>query len=116
MKLSISNEIKPRSAQLLTVVLLGALISPLAGLGADLENRFATPPAEARPWTFYYWLKGASAEEGITADMEAMAEVGLGGAYLMPLIAPDEDPFFDPPVRILSERYWQLTQIGRAHV
>ena len=40
---------------------------------------------EARPWTFWYWMFGAVTPEGITADLEAMHRVGLGGAYLMPI-------------------------------
>lgn len=107
---SISNEIISRATRyILSLILLLAIsLSPAAAGKIDLEARFAKPPADAQPWTFYYWLKGASSAEGITSDLEAMAEIGLGGAYLMPLIAPDEEPFFTPPVRILSDEYWAL--------
>jgi len=106
----ISNEIKfgLLKFSLICLPLLAMPQLSQASSEDDLEARFSQPPAEAQPWTFYYWLKGASSSEGITADLEAMADIGLGGAYLMPLIAPDEDPFFDPPVRILSDEYWAL--------
>ena len=78
----------------------------------SLLDRFENPPEEAKPWTFWYWLQGAVSSEGVDADVEAMAKAGLGGAYLMPLIAPDEEPFWSPPVRILSDEYWTL--VGRA--
>jgi hypothetical protein len=32
---------------------------------------------------FWYWLHGSVSKKGITADLEAMQKVGLGGAYLM---------------------------------
>ncbi|WP_288155982.1 glycosyl hydrolase, partial [Phocaeicola sartorii] len=51
-----------------------------------LQQQFTkTPVQEARPWTFWYWMFGAVTPEGITADLEAMHRVGLGGAYLMPI-------------------------------
>ena len=37
---------------------------------------------DAKPWTFWYWMNGAVTREGITADLEAMAEIGLEGCYL----------------------------------
>ena len=50
---------------------------------SSLYTQFKTPPAEAKPWTFWYWMHGAVSKEGIKADLEAMHEIGLGGAYLM---------------------------------
>ncbi len=47
-----------------------------------LEQNFATPPESARPFTWWDWLDGNVTREGITADLEAMKRVGLGGAYL----------------------------------
>ena len=64
------------------------LFAPLAclsigtGLGAQsLEDRWQDPPSDSRPWNFWYWMYGAFTREGITADLEAMKENGLGGAY-----------------------------------
>ena len=45
----------------------------------DLAKEFASPPASARPWVFYFILEGNLTKEGITADLEAMARVGIGG-------------------------------------
>lgn len=67
----------------LLVPLLIALIVPCA-LGADdLADGFVNPPASARPWVYWFWLNGNITEEGITADLEAMARVGIGGALIM---------------------------------
>ncbi|MEP0766905.1 MAG: glycosyl hydrolase family 43 [Fimbriimonadia bacterium] len=49
----------------------------------DLEAGFARPPASARPWVYWFWLNGNITREGITADLEAMRRVGIGGVLIM---------------------------------
>lgn len=49
----------------------------------DLAKNFVTPPDEARPWVFWFWLNGNISREGITADLEAMKRVGIGGVLIM---------------------------------
>ena len=58
----------------------------------SLQEQFTSPSEQAKPWTFWYWMYGAVSPEGITADLESMKEVGLGGAYLMPIRGYDEAP------------------------
>src|SRR5215510_10076193 len=48
-----------------------------------LEQSFAHPPDSARPWVNWFWLDGNISREGITADLEAMQRVGIGGVLLM---------------------------------
>lgn len=48
----------------------------------DLEKGFAQPPDSAKPHTWWHWMNGNISKEGITADLEAMARVGLGGAQI----------------------------------
>ncbi|MDR2680409.1 MAG: DUF3395 domain-containing protein, partial [Tannerella sp.] len=48
----------------------------------ELEQRFVAPPASARPHTWWHWMNGNITKEGITADLEAMANAGLGGAQI----------------------------------
>lgn len=43
---------------------------------------FQNPPASARPHTWWHWMDGNVTKEGITADLEAMKEVGIGGAQM----------------------------------
>jgi hypothetical protein len=57
-----------------------AVPAPFAGAGtADL---FRDPPESARPHVFWYWIQGHISREGITADLEAMKEAGIGGAMI----------------------------------
>jgi len=49
----------------------------------DLARCFSRPPAEARPWCYWYWMNGNVTREGIIADLQAMHDVGVGGVFLM---------------------------------
>jgi len=65
-----------------------ALVAAAAGIGAgvgaaDLESGFRAPPADARPWVYWFWLNGNITSNGITADLEAMKRVGIGGGLIM---------------------------------
>jgi hypothetical protein len=48
-----------------------------------LADQFAAPPASARPWVYWFPLDGNITSNGITADLEAMARVGIGGVLVM---------------------------------
>ena len=56
--------------------------APIPAAG-ELEKNFARPPASARPWVYWFWLNSNVTPEGITADLEAMRRVGIGGVLLM---------------------------------
>jgi len=65
--------------------MLTALIL-LAAASSSLKDRLATeftnPPLSARPHTWWHWLNGNVTKVGITADLEAMKQVGIGGAHM----------------------------------
>jgi hypothetical protein len=76
----------------------------------DLEAQFKNPPASAKPWVFWYWMQAAVSKEGITADLEAMKEAGIGGAYLMPIKGATNPPLYTPVVEQLSPLWWQMVK------
>ena len=43
----------------------------------SLQEGFRNPPASARARTWWHWVDGNVSREGITADLEAMKEVGI---------------------------------------
>src|SRR5512143_3764797 len=61
-------------------VLLGAMA---AEGNTGLERGFVQPPDSARPWVYWFWLNGNISSNGITADLEAMKRVGIGGVLIM---------------------------------
>jgi hypothetical protein len=54
-----------------------------AATAASLERGFRQPPDSARPWVYWFPLDGNLSSNGITADLEAMARVGIGGVLYM---------------------------------
>ena len=47
--------------------------------GQSLEEQFINPPSEAKPIMIWQWMDGLISKEGITADLEAYKEAGIGG-------------------------------------
>jgi hypothetical protein len=47
-----------------------------------LEEGFRHPPNSAKPHTWWHWVNDNISKEGITADLEAMKRVGIGGAQI----------------------------------
>src|SRR5437899_1949438 len=47
-----------------------------------LERGFKDPPESARPRVWWHWLNGNVTKEGITADLEWMKRVGIGGMQM----------------------------------
>ncbi|HMJ22391.1 MAG TPA: glycosyl hydrolase, partial [Terriglobales bacterium] len=47
-----------------------------------LEQGFRQPPDSAKPRVWWHWLNGNVTKEGITADLEWMHRVGIGGMQM----------------------------------
>ena len=75
----------------LIVLWLTVCASPL--LASELSAQFATPPAAARPWVYWFWNNGNVTKAGITADLEAMQRAGIGGVIIMDVV----ERFAPPP-------------------
>ncbi len=65
----------------------GQRVAPVAGLaGAGrLAADFISPPMSARPFVFWHWMGADFSQAGITRDLEAMKEAGIGGAEIFNL-------------------------------
>lgn len=48
-----------------------------------LESGFQNPPESAKPQTWWHWMNGNITKPGITADLEAMKQIGLSGATIV---------------------------------
>ena len=73
-------------ARILVAILgiVGSLVPvTLSAETKSLESGFRQPPLEARPWVYWFWLNGNITTAGITADLEAMKRVGIGGVLIM---------------------------------
>jgi hypothetical protein len=70
-----------RFAKCFSIALM-LLVTGSALAAESLVEQFRSPPASARPHTWWHWIDGNVTKEGITADLEAMAKAGIGGAHI----------------------------------
>lgn len=92
-----------------TLLALGAVCATAqASAGQALLRDFQHPPESAKPWAIWYWMQASVSREGITADLEAMKEAGLGGAYFMAVQDMPNPPWPIQPVRQLTEEWWDM--------
>jgi hypothetical protein len=79
---------------------------------SPLRQAFINPPDAAKPWVFWYWIQGAVSREGITTDLQAMKDAGIGGAYLMSIKGPGATPLMTSPVNQLTPEWWQMVKFS----
>lgn len=97
-------------------LMLGLIAVPLKAASDPLAAGFATPPPSARPWVFWFWINGNISKPGITADLEAMQRVGIGGVLWMEVSGPWWAP--EGPVGALSPQWhdcfqWAIRECDR---
>jgi hypothetical protein len=63
-----------------------------AAVARELSDGFVKPPDAARPWVYWFWINGNITKEGITADLEAMQRVGIGGVLIMEVDGTPQGP------------------------
>ncbi len=73
----------------------------------NLRAGFAIPPDTTKPWLYYYWLSDNISKEGVTKDLEQMAALGIGGAFIGN-IGTQMVPYGKTPM--LTEEWWQITE------
>ncbi len=78
--------------------------SPL--FAGNLAAQFAAPPASARPWVYWFWNNGNVTKAGITADLEAMKRVGIGGVIIMDVVERFAPP--PGPADFMNARWQEL--------
>ena len=74
----------------------------IAAVAASLWAAFANPPREAKPWCYWWWINGHADRETITADLEAMKDLGFGGVLMFDSRGywDDEDHVVNPKAEI----------------
>ena len=64
------------------ILLFSALSCFLQQIEMGLENDFKNPPERAKPRTWMHSMSGNMSKPGLTKDLEAIKEVGIGGVLL----------------------------------
>ncbi|WP_293901437.1 glycosyl hydrolase [Sphingobacterium sp. UBA5670] len=93
-----------------TSLLLGCLSSnaQIKGIPTELVPLDQHSFERAKPWVFWYFMHASYSKEGITADLKAMAENKIAGAYLAPIKGKTNPPLFDPPTETLTPAWWDM--------
>ncbi len=91
---------------------LGAALAFSLGAAAaavdDLAAGFQNPPDVAKPHTWWHWMNGNITREGITADLEAMKKIGLGGAQIFNV----SEQIPEGPIKYNSDEWRQLVKFA----
>ena len=48
----------------------------------NIQTGFVTPHDTNNVWCYWYWINDDISKEGITKDLEAMKEVGIGAVFI----------------------------------
>jgi len=73
------------------------------------KENFKNPPAHIKPWTYWYWINNHISKEGITKDLEAMADLGIGAVFIGNIFL-EEIATEQGEVPVLSLKWKELTQ------
>jgi hypothetical protein len=84
------------------------MLNASAAPSDTLADAFKTPPPNARAHTMWMWMNGHITKAGITADLESMARVGIGGVKIFNISTLK--PFPDGPVSYMSPQWLELFQ------
>lgn len=73
------------------------------------RNGFVTPPDSVKPSVYWYWMSDNISQEGVKKDIEAMAEIGIGRAFIGNIGYPKEEvPYGN--VKLFSDEWWRVTR------
>ncbi|NJK93578.1 MAG: hypothetical protein HC905_00395 [Bacteroidales bacterium] len=86
----------------------------------SLEQIFTNPPAILQPYVWWHWMGPNFSEEGITKDLEAMKDAGIGGATIFNLTSAVQEshaptlnnPWPDKTYR--GTEYWKAIRFAAA--
>ncbi|WP_165806621.1 glycosyl hydrolase [Chitinophaga parva] len=78
------------------------------GPGTALYRGFQQPPDSVKPSVYWYWLSGNVSPGGVTRDVAAMSQVGIGRAFIGNIGLGAEVPA--GPVQFFSPEWWTVTR------
>lgn len=85
-----------------------------------LEEQFKKPPTEYRPYVWWHWMGSNFSKEGITKDLEAMKDSGIGGATVFNItsaVQESQSPMQNNPwpnQTYRSRAYWDALRHAAA--
>jgi hypothetical protein len=86
----------------------------------ELESYFLNPPTSVKPYVWWHWMGSNFSKSGITKDLEAMKETGIGGATIFNLSSAVQEshaPTLNnpwPEQTYRSPAYWEAMRFAAA--
>lgn len=77
-----------------------------------IESAFRNPPEEAKPIMIWQWMDGVVSKEGITADLEAYREAGIGGVQQFLVGGPMQTLVSDTTNAVGTENWRRLMRFA----
>ena len=74
-----------------------------------LQRNFTIPPDSVKPSIYYYWLSDNISQQGVQKDIEAMAKVGIGRAFIGNIGLNREETAYGN-VRLFTDEWWKITE------
>jgi pimeloyl-ACP methyl ester carboxylesterase len=106
--------ILPLALILLTSSQSGPEVDPICSASlASLARQFQSPPMQYRPHVWWHWMGSNFRKEGITKDLEAMKEAGIGGATIFNIassVQNTHEPMLNnpwPKQTFRGKAYWE---------
>ena len=101
--------INQMSKKLYTLLLLTCSVLSQVVSADTLSSTFKQPSEDTKPWCYWYWIGGDITAEGITKDLENMAEVGIARAMIGNVDVGLKTNNGEPdPVELLSPEWREL--------
>ena len=95
------------------LVLCGWALAGMLGAAAQQaasKLEFKDPPLIYRPGCYYYWISDNISKEGIQKDIRAMAEAGIGRAFVGNVGFPESElSLKQGSAKLFSDGWWDAT-------
>ena len=91
-----------------------------AATAQNIERLFGSPPDSTKVYVWWHWMKGNVSKEGITKDLEAMKQQGIGGATVFSIGSAVTDASClmpEGPVTFFSNEWFDMFRhaVSEAH-
>jgi hypothetical protein len=78
---------------------------------SSLLRGFQTPPDSVKPGCYFYWMSDNISAEGVVKDIEAMAKVGIGRAFIGNVGFEESEMHLKyGKVKLFSDEWWKVTK------
>lgn len=108
--------LKSGALGVVSVGIAGSIFDREAQAAVLASSNFLQPPDAARPWVYWYFMDGNLTREGMTADLQALKQAGIGGAiYLEVGIGVERGPveFMSTPWQeLLGHAFEEADRLG----